>query len=478
MANDWNDIRYKLDDSERFDAIYNSPWYSDAVYDKFSAAEYERRHTAARRIMERDGYDAIVFTGSSNIYSHGAGVTWASGLFDLRGMCQYLVLPHVGEPTLVYPHPGCHIEAARKMVSIKDVRGSEHGHYGKVVADRLIELGLQNGRIAIAAADRTGPEFMGMNAYNELRRYLPQAMFMFLPLLLHELTHRKSPEELRAMQKAGELATKALEAVAAAARPGVRDYQLEAAATHAVMNGGGRVHLLMLASTSMNDPRLIFPNPNPSARALREGDIILCELAMSYMGYSAKIGHPVSVGAPTKRYGDFFRNVVIGGFKAIRDELKPGAPLEKVREVAARAFRDRGAQSRPICMHGLDLITSVPFVSVDEVKGQAYDMVMQPGATYSIEITPVSLDGTFGLFFARSFAITATGRMELTPYPLEDIIVAGGPKPAVAPVAAGGRPPVRKPAAKATAVRKPAGKKPATRKPAESRPAKKTSRRR
>ena len=50
MANDWNDIRYKLDDSERFDAIYNSPWYSDAVYDKFSAAEYERRHTAARRL--------------------------------------------------------------------------------------------------------------------------------------------------------------------------------------------------------------------------------------------------------------------------------------------------------------------------------------------------------------------------------------------------------------------------------------------
>jgi Xaa-Pro aminopeptidase len=472
MANDWNDIRYKLDDSKHFDAICNSPWYTDAVYEKFSAAEYERRHAAARRIMERDGYDAIVFTGSPNIYSHGAGVTWASGLFDLRGMCQYLVLPRAGEPTLVYPHPGCHIEAARKMVSIKDVRGSEHGHYGKVVAERLIELGLQNGRIAIAAADRTGPEFMGMNAYNELRRYLPQAMFMFLPLLLHELAHRKSPEELRAMRKAGDLAIKALEAVAAVARPGVRDYQLEAAATHAVMNGGGRVHLLMLASTSMNDPRLIFPNPNPSARVLKEGDIILCELAMSYMGYSAKIGHPVSVGAPTNQYRDFFRNVVIGGFKAIRDELKPGAPLEKVREVAARAFRDRGAQSRPICMHGLDLITSVPFVSVDEVKGQAYDMVMQPGATYSIEITPVNLDGTFGIFFSRSFAITGTGRMELTPYPLEDIIVAGGARPVQAR-AAGARIP-----AKPVAARKPAGGKAASKKPVKAGAGKKPARRR
>jgi hypothetical protein len=124
-------------------------------------------------------------------------------------------------------------------------------------------------------------------------------------------------------------------------------------------------------------------------------------------------------------------------------------------------------------MHGLDLITSVPFVSVDEVKGQAYDMVMQPGATYSIEITPVSLDGTFGLFFARSFAITDTGRLELTPYAIDDIIVAGGAKQA----AAGGTPSAKKAAPKATAVRKPAGKRPAGRKPA-AKAAKRAARRR
>ena len=32
--------------------------------------------------------------------------------------------------------------------------------------------------------------------------------------------------------------------------------------------------------------------------------------------------------------------------------------------------------------------------------------VCTSGATYSIEITPVSLDGTLGIFFAHSFAIT------------------------------------------------------------------------
>jgi Xaa-Pro dipeptidase len=213
--------------------------------------------------------------------------------------------------------------------------------------------------------------------------------------------------------------------VAATARPGVREYQLAAAATHAVLDGGGQVHLLMIGSTSMRDPRLIFPNPNPSQRVLREGDIILCELAMTYMGYTAKIGHPVTIGPPTERYSKFFKEVVVPGFKTIHAQLAPDNTLAAVRKAASGVFRQKGAQSRPILMHGHDLITSLPFIMLDEVKGEPYDLVMQPGMAYGIEITPVSADGTFGIFLSRSFAITESGVRALTPYPVDEIIVAG-----------------------------------------------------
>lgn len=425
VANDWNEVRYELDKSANFHAICNSPWYTDAVYEKFSAAEFARRHALARELMARDGLDALILCGSPNIYSHGSGVTWGCGLIDGRGMVQYLILPRAGDPTLIYPHPGCHIEAARKMVSIKDVRGGQHGHYGRAIAERLIELGLQAGRIGIAAADRTGPEYMGVNAYQEMRKHVPEATFIFMPLILHELTHRKSTEEIRAMGRAGQLAIRALQAVAARARPGVREYQLAAAATHAVLDGGGQVHLLMIGSTSMQDPRLIFPNPNPSHRVLREGDIILSELAMTYLGYTAKIGHPVTIGEPTERYRTFFKEVVVPGFSTIEAQLAPGNTLESVRKASAGVFREKGAQSRPILMHGHDLITSLPFISIDEVKGEPYDMIMRPGMAYGIEITPINADGTFGIFLSRSYAITETGVEALTPYPLDEIIVAG-----------------------------------------------------
>ena len=80
-ANDWNKVRRELDKSDNFDAICNSPWYTDAVYEKFSDAEFARRHAAARKLMERDGLDALILTGGPDIYSHGSGVTWGSGLY-------------------------------------------------------------------------------------------------------------------------------------------------------------------------------------------------------------------------------------------------------------------------------------------------------------------------------------------------------------------------------------------------------------
>jgi Xaa-Pro aminopeptidase len=352
-------------------------------------------------------------------------VTWGAGLIDDRGMCQYMVLPLKGEPTLIYPHYGCHIEAARRMVSVRDVRSGQHGKYGKAVAERLIELKLEKGRIGIVAADRTGPEYMGVQAYLDMQKMLPHATLVFCPNMLHELTYRKSPEELKAMAKAGQLAITALEAVKATAKPGVREYQLAGAVANAVMSEGGRYHLLMIGSTSMHDPKLIFPNPNPSARVLKDGDIILSELAMSYMGYSAKIGHPISIGQPTERYTRFFKDVVVDGFKEIASHLKPGTTLEDIRKVGARAFRERGAQSRPTIMHGLDLITSVPFIRADRVRAEPWETTMQSGMTYNIEITPVDKEGVFGIFYSRSFAITESGRQDLTPYPVDNILVAG-----------------------------------------------------
>lgn len=423
MSNDWNEVRYDLDKPGNFTAICNSPWYTDTVYDKFSDAEYQRRYNHARQIMERDGLDALILTGSPNTYSVGRFITWATGLIDERAMCQYAVLPRQGEPTLIYAHAGCHIEAARQMVSIKDVRGSEDDQYGKVIADRLTELSLQAGRIGITAADRKGVEYMGLMCFRELERRLPDATFEFLPDLLHELVVNKSDEEITAVAKAGELAVAAIEAIIAAAQPGVREYQLAAAGTYAVMNGGGRAPLMMVGSTSMHDPRLVFANPFPSHRVLQEGDIIINEIIATYKGYGAKFGHPISVGPPTPTFDAFYKEVILGGFRALHERLQPGQTLNYVQE-AGRYFRDKGAQSRPGLVDGMDMVTARPRVRVNRISASDFDNVIQPNRVYAIAITPIDSQGIYGMVMGRTYVTTADGKRNLTSFPEDQIAVA------------------------------------------------------
>jgi Xaa-Pro aminopeptidase len=423
MAKDWNQVRHNLDSSTNFASIYNSPYYEDAVYDKFSETEYQRRYAHARKIMERDGFDALLFTGAQSIYRTGDAVTWATGLIDARGMCQYVIFPKEGDPTLIYPHAGSHIEAARRMVSTHDVRSSEGGQYGKVIADRLKELGVEGGHIGITACDRHGPEYMGMKAYGDMVELLPNATFEFLPNLLHELTKIKSEEEIEVMAKAGELALEAMKTLVANAKPGIYEYQLAAAGSHAVLNGGGRVHLMMIGSTSMQAPKLVFPNPLPSHRVLTEGDLILPEIIVLYKGYYAKLGHPITIGPPTSEIQTFFKDVVLEGYYAIQAELMPGKTLEEVR-LAGKVFREKGAQSRPSIVHGVDLLTASPNVHIDRVKALPGDEVIQPGNVFCIDMAPMQADGSYGLFMTRTFVITEDGHRNLVPFPADEIAVA------------------------------------------------------
>src|SRR5207244_13537999 len=108
-----------------------------------------------------------------------------------------------------------------------------------------------------------------------------------------------SGKELDCIRKAGKLCEDAMNAMVARARPGVTEYQLRAAAGAAILEGGGDIDFLIIGSTSMHNPALVFGSPRPSARVLQRGDIINMELAAGYRGYTAQVGSPSCIGPPT-----------------------------------------------------------------------------------------------------------------------------------------------------------------------------------
>ena len=409
----WDELRHKLDHGPAFNAMKGTPYFRDAIYEQFSREEYARRYAALREKMRTDRLDAVIVPGGPSHWSFGGGMLWLTGHWEWHGLACYVLVPREGEPSLVYGMGGTHIEAVRRETAnaVSDVRGSRNGQFGLVMAERLQELGLERGRIGLLEVDPRHRDYMPVNQYETLRKELPGAELIFTHGFMHELLSVHSAEELDCIRRAGTLCQHAMEALVGRARPGATEADLRAAAGSAILEGGGDIDFLIIGSTPMADPALIFGNPRPSRRVLQNGDIIIMELAAGYRGYSAQLGSPVCIGEPTARVRQFW------------DEIAPGRPVEAMRE-AAQFFRQKGVQSRPIHVHGIDLVTDGPHVFADRVEAEPFEQILKPGMVIMAEPNPITPDGQLGIFIGHTFIVTDEGRECIDRFPWE-LVVAG-----------------------------------------------------
>jgi Xaa-Pro aminopeptidase len=416
----WEVVRHKLDQALPFANMRGTPYYRDAVWEQFSAKEYARRYASLRDKMRAHKLDAVIAAGGPSHWSFGAGVLWLTGHVEWHALASYLIVPADGEPTMVYSMGGTHAEAVRRHVSVavQDVRHSRSGRYAEVMVERLKELKLERGRIGLMEIDPRHEDYMPVNQYNTLRSGMPDAEFVFTKNFLHELLVIHSEEELDCVRKAGVLCERAMEAMVARAKPGVKEYELRAAAGAAIMEGGGDIDFLIIGSTPMDDPAMVFGNPRPSGRVLKKGDIINMELAAGYRGYTAQIGSPITLGPPTEMVRKFWEEITLPGYHKIVGEIAPGKPAEAMRE-ASKFFRDNGVQSRPTQCHGIDLVTDNPHVSAEHVRGLEVDMVLKPGMVIMAEPNPISADGLFGIFLGHTFIVNESGYEVVDKFPLE-----------------------------------------------------------
>lgn len=417
-AGSWQNLRGRLDQSIPFANMRDTPYYRDAVYEQFSAKEYERRYEALRTKMREHRLDCMIVPGGPSHWSFGAGMAWLTGHWEWHALCCYVLVPLHGEPTMIYSMGGTHAEAVRRLVevAVTDVRHSRSGRYADVMVERLRELKLERGRIGLMEIDPRHGDYLPVNQYEVLRHGLPDAELVFTKDFLHELLVIHSEEELACVRKAGVLTQRALEALIARAQPGVKEYELRAAAANAILEGGGDIDFLIIGSTPMANPAMIFGNPRPSSRILQKGDIINMELAAAYRGYTAQIGSPVCLGEPTDMVRNFWEEITLPGYRKIVAEIAPGKPIANMWE-AAKFFREKGVQSRPIHCHGIDLVTDEPHVTTEHY-GQPGD-VLKPGMIIMAEPNPITMDGLFGIFLGHTFILNEHGHEVVDTFPLE-----------------------------------------------------------
>lgn len=347
---------------------------------------------------------------------------WLSNHWEWHAMSAYVVVPPEGEPVLICGPGGAHREAVRRATPLKDVRHSRWGHSGEVIVDLIEEWGLQDATIGLSYVDPVYGHHLPVDEWERIRDGLPGATLERVGDFFHELVHVKSDEEIECVRKAGQLMDQAFHAMIATARPGVTEYQLAAAATHAVMDGGGQMDFNIIGSTPMDDPGMVFGNPWPSSRRLQKGDIIINELACGYNGYSVQLGTPICIGEPPSWIRDFFEEVVLPGYDLMAEQLVGGNSWDDVMK-ASQFFRDKGYDSRPLYLHCIDFVSHTPHVMWDHVVSEDNELDLEAGTVAMLEPTIITPDGLLGIFFGRTYVLTDGGHEKVTKFPHELIVI-------------------------------------------------------
>lgn len=197
---------------------------ADAIFPRFSDAEYRRRYAAVRAEMAKRGIDAVIAAGDSAFrFSNHANVQWLTNWLD--PYAAYAVITLEQDPILVISNP-LYLHTARRASVATEI----HGVYtpGKTMGERLTELGLGSGTIGLAGVRNVGRASMAFEHQRDLTAAMPNALFVDALDVMQEARRIKSAEEIGWFEKGAEYTDRAVMAIDGSLREDMPEFELGA----------------------------------------------------------------------------------------------------------------------------------------------------------------------------------------------------------------------------------------------------------
>ncbi len=250
----------------------------------------------------------------------------------------------------------------------------------------------------------------------KLKERYPIISFQDITPLIDEMRLIKSTEEIEILRRNGKISAEGVKQAMRVTRPGVYEYQIEAAAMHTILNGGAR---------GAAYPPIVGSGPNSciwhydeNSRKVKDGDLVLMDFGadLDYLCMDITRTWPVS-GKFTPEQRKIYR-IVLAVQKACIEAYKPGVTSEDVQKHVAEVMRQKGINPRELkggighyvgmCVHDVGL-RGVP---------------LKEGMVFAIEPALYYPEKSIGIRIEDTILITKDGCEILTkdvPKELEEI---------------------------------------------------------
>lgn len=247
----------------------------------------------------------------------------------------------------------------------------------------------------------------------------PRARFTSAETSLGMLRMIKDEQEIQAMQKAVEIAQKALQNTLHVIQPGVTEREVAAELTLQLLKAGSD-SLLPFAPIVCAGPNSANPHAVPGDRPMQVGDLLVIDWGATYNGYFSDLTRTFAIGrvdAEMEKIVDIVHQANRAGLAAVR----PGRPASEVDAAARQVIEAAGYGEYFIHRtgHGLGLEEhEAPYMRAGN------EMLLEPGMTFTIE-PGIYLPGRNGVRIEDDVVVTGQGGRSLSELPRELVTLGG-----------------------------------------------------
>ena len=237
--------------------------------------------------------------------------------------------------------------------------------------DCLKKRGFDGGRVGIELA------YLPANAYDELRRELPNAQLVDVTPILGELRAVKTPEELDILRRNAEASVRSIQAAVTGCQPGVTTNEIQRRLQAEMSLRGIEMQWLIICMGQAG-----VSTKWPSDQEWAPGEVLRIDPGTSLDDYVADLCRMAVLGEPSDLANTII-NDCIAMSDALQEKIRPGMTCGELYDLGQKLL---GEMSYPEygwhIAHGCGMVPHEPPM----VRGGDPSYVLQPGMVMSMEL--------------------------------------------------------------------------------------------
>lgn len=177
-------------------------------------------------------------------------------------------------------------------------------------------------------------------AINKLKEWQPQSTFFDINPILDDLRFVKSPYEIERMRMAGKIGVEGVKEAIKGTKPGMFEYELEAAARFIYTKRGARGDAFTPIVAS--GPNSMISHYSKNNRQMKDGDVVMMDYGADYDYYTSDVTRTWAVSGKFTPEQEKMYRCILEARNAIIAMMKPGIKVSDMKDVAAKVYQKHG----------------------------------------------------------------------------------------------------------------------------------------